>query len=213
MSEWNLVSFLWVIGFPTYLKIVLYKDNVTLIYFTKLMLKSNFAAARVEGVKVNMAHVYPVFSSQMLPETVSFTPINLILDKWAVSLDYSPFSNLQGYISERAHHLLSFRCVSRTCRFSWGLKNFQMCCGDVELLITWQRPQFWVQLEAKRKSYPASMRSSCNTYGPCCWEDFLFATLNTSFLKQLVYSQGTEDAVGQQNLVSLIMIITLEVLA
>lgn len=76
MSEWNLVSFLWAIDFPAYFKTVV-EGHVTLIYFTKLILKSDFAAAGVKGVKVNMAHVYPFFSSQMLPETVPFTQLIL----------------------------------------------------------------------------------------------------------------------------------------
>lgn len=67
--------------FPSLFKDSVMQGHVTLIYFIKLILKSDFAAAVVEGVKVNMAHVYPFFSSQMLPETVSFTPINLILEE------------------------------------------------------------------------------------------------------------------------------------
>lgn len=116
--------------FPSLFKDGIIQGHVTLIYITKLILKSDFAAAGVEGVKVSMAHV-------MLPETVSFTPINLILDEWAVwavFLDYNPFTNLQGYISEKPHHLLFFRYVSDARRFSWGLKVFPKCCGGVELL-------------------------------------------------------------------------------
>lgn len=67
--------------FPSLFQDSVIQGQVTLIYFTKLILKNDFAAAGVEGVKVNMAHVYLFFSSQMLPETVSFTPINLVLDK------------------------------------------------------------------------------------------------------------------------------------
>lgn len=60
--------------FPSLFKDGIIQGHVTLIYITKLILKSDFAAAGVEVVKVSMAYV-------MLPETVSFTPINLILDE------------------------------------------------------------------------------------------------------------------------------------
>lgn len=43
--------------FPSLFKDNVIEGHVTLIYFTKLMLKSDFAAARVKGVNINMAHV------------------------------------------------------------------------------------------------------------------------------------------------------------
>lgn len=70
-----MVSFLWVI--PSLFKDSVIEGHVTLIYFTKLLLKPDFAAAGVKGVKVNMAHVYPFFSSQMLPEIVALTQLIL----------------------------------------------------------------------------------------------------------------------------------------
>lgn len=201
------------VGYPNLIKDSVIQGHVILIYFTKLILKSNFAAARVEGLKVHMAHVYPFFSSQMLPGTVSFTPINLILDKWAVSLDYSPFSNLQGHISERSHHLLFFRCVSHTWRFSWGLKKLSKSAVGV-----WSFSSHGNILDSEcswrlrgNLTLPA-WGAPATRMGHADW-GFLVCYSENIFLKQLVYSQGTENAVWQQNLDSLLMIITLEVLA